>query len=71
MKLLVNLDVLNNFWKLMKKLHFSFLFIFGFIVAVTAQDKQIPLEEIWNGEFRTEGMDVLRSMNSGTEYTVL
>ena len=55
----------------MKKLHFSFLFIFGFIVAVTAQDKQIPLEEIWNGEFRTEGMDVLRSMNSGTEYTVL
>ncbi|ALM08046.1 peptidase S9 [Sediminicola sp. YIK13] len=55
----------------MKKLHFSLLFILGFIVAVTAQDKQIPLEEIWNGEFRTEGMDVLRSMNSGTEYTVL
>ncbi len=55
----------------MKKLHFSLLFILGFIVAGTAQDKQIPLEEIWNGEFRTEGMDVLRSMNSGTEYTVL
>ena len=55
----------------MKKLHFSLLFILGFIVAVSAQGKQIPLEEIWNGEFRTEGMDVLRSMNSGTEYTVL
>ncbi len=55
----------------MKKLHFSLLFILGFIVAGTAQDKQVPLEEIWNGEFRTEGMDVLRSMNSGTEYTVL
>ncbi len=55
----------------MKKLHFSLLFILGFIVAGTAQDKQVPLEEIWNGKFRTEGMDVLRSMNSGTEYTVL
>ncbi|MGY8914217.1 MAG: DPP IV N-terminal domain-containing protein, partial [Flavobacteriales bacterium] len=55
----------------MKKLHVLLLFILGFIAAGTAQNKQIPLEEIWNGEFRTEGMDVLRSMNSGTEYTVL
>ena len=55
----------------MKKLHVVLLFVLGFIVAGTAQNKQIPLEEIWNGEFSTEGMDVLRSMNSGTEYTVL
>ncbi|MFT4830847.1 MAG: dipeptidyl-peptidase-4 [Psychroserpens sp.] len=55
----------------MKKLHVILLFVLGFIVAGTAQNKQIPLEDIWNGEFRTEGMDVLRSMKSGTEYTVL
>ncbi|MEJ1223269.1 S9 family peptidase [Sediminicola sp. 1XM1-17] len=55
----------------MKKLHLVLLFILGFIVAGSAQNKQIPLEEIWNGEFRTEGMDVLRSMNNGREYTVL
>lgn len=55
----------------MKKLHLVLLFILGFIVAGTAQNKQIPLEEIWNGEFRTQGMDVLRSMKNGKEYTVL
>ncbi|MEB8327817.1 S9 family peptidase [Flavobacteriaceae bacterium KMM 6897] len=55
----------------MKKLRLVLFFILGIIVASTAQNKQIPLEDIWNGEFGTEGMDVLRSMNSGTEYTVL
>jgi dipeptidyl-peptidase-4 len=37
----------------------------------TAQKKKITLEEIWGGEFRTEYMDVLRSMNNGTQYTIL
>ncbi|MET6991361.1 S9 family peptidase [Sediminicola arcticus] len=55
----------------MKRLPVLLLFILGFIMVGTAQNKQIPLEEIWNGEFNTEGMDVLRSMNSGTEYTIL
>ena len=33
--------------------------------------KKITLEEIWGGEFRTERMDVLRSMKNGKQYTVL
>ncbi|TCK67413.1 dipeptidyl-peptidase-4 [Winogradskyella wandonensis] len=38
---------------------------------VTAQNKQISLEEIWNGSFRTEGMQALHSMNNGQQYSVL
>ena len=50
-----------------------FLTIIGFLVTtlVTAQNKQISLEEIWNGTFRTEGMQALHSMNNGKEYSVL
>lgn len=36
-----------------------------------AQQKKISLEEIWNGTFKTEKLDVLRSMKNGKEYTVL
>ncbi|MEJ2162805.1 MAG: S9 family peptidase [Robiginitalea sp.] len=36
-----------------------------------AQQQNITLEAIWGGEFQTEGMDVLRSMNDGKHYTVL
>src|SRR5699024_182861 len=39
--------------------------------SVTAQQKQITLEEIWRGEFSTEGLDVLRSLKNGKEYAVL
>lgn len=38
---------------------------------LTAQQKNITLDEIWNGAFRTEGLDVLRSLNNGKEYSVL
>lgn len=38
---------------------------------LTAQQKDITLEEIWGGEFRTERLDVLRSLNNGKEYAVL
>lgn len=50
-----------------------FLTIIGFLVTtlVTAQNKQISLEEIWNGTFRTEGMQALHSMNNGKQYSVL
>lgn len=41
------------------------------ITTLTAQQKNITLEEIWNGSFRTEGLDVLRSLNNGKEYSVL
>ncbi|MFD1062146.1 S9 family peptidase [Winogradskyella litorisediminis] len=47
--------------------------IVGFLVTslVTAQNKEITLEEIWNGTFRTEGMQALHSMNNGKQYSVL
>ena len=38
---------------------------------LTAQQKQITLEDIWGGAFTTEGMEVLRSMNDGQHYTIL
>ena len=36
-----------------------------------AQTKEISLEDIWNGTFRTESMDVLHSMANGQQYSVL
>src|SRR5690606_31837602 len=45
--------------------------LFGIFALSTAQQKKISLEEIWGGEFRTESMDVLRSMDDGKHYTVL
>lgn len=52
---------------------FSFLLIcaLGFNSVISAQQKQITVEDIYTGEFRTQGMDVLRSMNNGKQYTVL
>ena len=41
------------------------------ISTLSAQQKDITLEEIWGGAFRTEGLDVLRSLNNGKEYSVL
>lgn len=38
---------------------------------MTAQKKQISVNDIYTGEFSTQGMDVLRSMNNGKQYTVL
>ncbi|GAA4289903.1 S9 family peptidase [Aestuariibaculum suncheonense] len=40
------------------------------MASLTAQNKQITLEEIWNGTFRTERMDVLHSMANGQQYSV-
>ena len=37
----------------------------------TAQKKKISLNEIWEGEFRTEGLAALRSLQNGKEYTIL
>lgn len=52
--------------------------VFLFLAAVlcmhqstTAQQKQISVNDIYTGVFRTEGMDVLRSMKNGKQYTVL
>ncbi len=48
------------------------LFLLAFLsCTVLLSQKKISLEEIWGGSFRTEGMDVLRSMKNGKQYTVL
>jgi len=46
------------------------LFFIVFTTIATAQKKDITLEEIWNGSFRTEQMNELNSMN-GDFYTLL
>ena len=52
------------------RLGFLLLFIISFNVA-TGQQKQINLEEIWSGAFRTQGLDELRSLKNGKQYAVL
>jgi dipeptidyl-peptidase-4 len=49
------------------------MLLLAFIVVsqnVTAQ-KNITVEDIYKGEFRTEGLQSLASLNNGTEYLVL
>jgi len=55
----------------MKKSYVLVALSFFTMLAVVGQKKKIALEEIWGGVFRTEGLDVLRSMKNGTQYTVL
>ncbi len=69
-KLLVNLADLYSFQNKMRVNLRILLFLVATVTSVTAQQK-ITLEEIWGGAFRTQGMDVLHSMNSGKQYTVL
>ncbi|MEA1785604.1 S9 family peptidase [Arenibacter sp. GZD96] len=40
-------------------------------LSAPAQGKQITLEEIYGGAYRTEGLEALRSLQNGLEYTVL
>lgn len=55
----------------MKYLKFSLLVCLFISLSITAQTKEITLEDIWSGTFRTEGMDVLHSMKNGQKYSVL
>lgn len=55
----------------MRKIHFLTFLIIAFQAFAWAQEKQITIEEIYQGAFSTEGMDALRSMNNGKQYTVL
>lgn len=55
----------------MRKLHLLTLVLIAFQAFAWAQEKQVTIEEIYQGAFRTEGMDALRSMNNGKQYTVL
>ena len=51
--------------------HFVAVFSFLITSLVFCQEKQITLQEIWSGQFRTEGMQALHSMNNGNQYSVL
>ena len=55
----------------MKLRHFIALIGFLTTSLIYCQNKQITLEDIWGGEFRTEGMQALHSMNNGKQYSVL
>jgi len=48
-----------------------FVLFLAATTTLTAQQKDITLEEIWSGSFRTQGLDALRSLNNGKEYSVL
>lgn len=48
-----------------------FLTVICIAGITTAQNKKISLEEIWGGEFSTDGLVTLRSLQNGREYTVL
>lgn len=47
------------------------IFFFVVISSASAQDKEITLDEIWNGTFSTERLDALHSMKNGQQYSVL
>ena len=48
---------------------FALVFFMG-IFLVSAQNKQVTLEEIWGGAFRPAYMESLTSLNNGKEYVV-
>jgi dipeptidyl-peptidase-4 len=56
--------------KRFNSLPFLLLFLIAF-TTINAQQKNISLEEIWGGAFRTQRLDALHSMNNGKEYAVL
>lgn len=55
----------------MKYLKFSFQICLLITSILSAQTKEITLEAIWNGTFRTERLDALHSMANGQQYSVL
>ncbi len=55
----------------MKFIKFFLITCFLTTSIIQAQQKEITLEEIWNGTFRTQRMDALHSMKNGQQYSVL
>jgi dipeptidyl-peptidase-4 len=55
----------------MNKRHLLLLFFVSLSLLTFAQEKKITIKEIYQGAFRTSGMDVLRSMKNGEYYTIL
>jgi dipeptidyl-peptidase-4 len=52
---------------------FKYVLLVSFITTslLQAQNKEITLEDIWDGTFRTERLDALHSMKNGQQYSVL
>nr|WP_281503841.1 S9 family peptidase [Arenibacter sp. F26102] len=48
-----------------------FLFILCNFSVLIAQNKDISLEEIYQGAFMVKGLDILHSMKNGKQYTIL
>ena len=55
----------------MKIAYRLFAFLLTLSTVVSAQQKDITLEEIWDGTFRQERLQSLQSLNNGKEYVVL
>ncbi|MGB3607153.1 MAG: S9 family peptidase [Psychroserpens sp.] len=55
----------------MNKLKLLVLLVCFVSHLLSAQNKDITLEEIWNGTFKTESLEALHSMKNGKEYSVL
>lgn len=47
-----------------------FILLIGLTSVLTAQDKNVSLEEIWNGTFEQERMQSLQSLKNGKDYVV-
>jgi dipeptidyl-peptidase-4 len=55
----------------MRHIQFFTAVFFLATTLLTAQNKEITLEDIWNGSFRTQRLDALHSMKNGQQYSVL
>ncbi|SHI68129.1 S9 family peptidase [Pseudozobellia thermophila] len=55
----------------MRKYFFILFPLLAFCNVLSAQEKQITVEEVYRNGFGTEGLDALRSMKNGKQYTVL
>jgi dipeptidyl-peptidase-4 len=54
------------------QLHKTFLVLFTLsFTLLSAQNKDITLEEIWSDAFKTKSLERLHSMKNGTQYSVL
>ena len=52
----------------MKPQHLLFSLFFIITSSALCQEKEITLEEIWDGTFRQDRLESLNSLNNGKEY---
>lgn len=65
------LERFNQFHPFMKKLNILLFLTLGVFATLNAQTQEITVEDIYKGAFHVEGLDALRSLKNGKEYTVL